>query len=106
MTARIRAMLKARDEIGPEIVDVTHRVLEALAGTHRLGLAAWQVSQPPATRYPRPPVASIRRTRLVLEGTLETRSGGGKRSSNMRLREEFDPYANLRSVRTLGPGGR
>jgi isocitrate dehydrogenase (NAD+) len=32
--------------------------------------------------------------------------GGGYRSVNVRLREEFGLYANLRPVRTLVPGGR
>ncbi len=51
-------------------------------------------------------IDSIRRTRLALKGPLETPSGGGYRSSNVRLREEFRLYANLRPVRTLIPGGR
>ncbi len=49
---------------------------------------------------------SIRRNRLALKGPLETPSGGGYRSSNVRLREEFKLYANLRPARTLIPGGR
>ena len=49
---------------------------------------------------------SIRRTRLALKGPLETPSGGGYRSSNVRLREEFQLYANLRPARTIIPGGR
>jgi Isocitrate/isopropylmalate dehydrogenase len=32
--------------------------------------------------------------------------GGGYRSSNVRLREEFHLYANVRPARTLIPGGR
>ncbi len=51
-------------------------------------------------------LASIRRTRLALKGPLETPSGGGYRSSNVRLREEFQLYANLRPARTIIPGGR
>jgi isocitrate dehydrogenase (NAD+) len=51
-------------------------------------------------------IDSIRRTRLALKGPLETPSGGGYRSSNVRLREEFKLYANLRPARTLIPGGR
>ena len=47
---------------------------------------------------------SIRRTRLALKGPLETPSGGGYRSSNVRLREEFKLYANLRPARTIIPG--
>ena len=55
---------------------------------------------------PKATLDSIRRTRLALKGPLETPSGGGYRSSNVRLREEFKLYANLRPVRTLIPGGR
>jgi isocitrate dehydrogenase (NAD+) len=57
---------------------------------------------------PLPPqtLESIRKTRLALKGPLETPSAGGYRSSNVRLREEFNLYANLRPVRTLIPGGR
>ncbi len=57
---------------------------------------------------PLPPktIDSITRTRLALKGPLETPSGGGYRSSNVRLREQFKLYANLRPARTLIPGGR
>jgi isocitrate dehydrogenase (NAD+) len=57
---------------------------------------------------PLPPktIDSIKRTRLALKGPLETPSGGGYRSSNVRLREEFKLYANLRPARTLIPGSR
>src|SRR3954469_5500767 len=57
---------------------------------------------------PLPPetLDSIRRTRLALKGPLTTPVGGGYRSSNVRLREEFQLYANLRPARTLIPGGR
>jgi isocitrate dehydrogenase (NAD+) len=55
---------------------------------------------------PQAALDSIRRTRLALKGPLETPSGGGYRSSNVRLREAFQLYANLRPARTLVPGGR
>jgi len=55
---------------------------------------------------PKATLDSIRRTRLALKGPLETPSGGGYRSSNVRLREEFKLYANVRPARTLIPGGR
>jgi len=49
---------------------------------------------------------SVRRTRLALKGPLTTPVGGGFRSINVRLREEFNLYANLRPAHTLIPGGR
>ena len=59
-----------------------------------------------ATRYRPATLESIRKTRLALKGPLETPSGGGYRSSNVRLREEFKLYANLRPSKTIVPGGR
>ena len=44
--------------------------------------------------------------RLALKGPLTTPVGGGFRSVNVRLREEFQLYANLRPAHTLVPGGR
>jgi isocitrate dehydrogenase (NAD+) len=41
-----------------------------------------------------------------LKGPLTTPVGGGFRSVNVRLREEFGLYANLRPVRTMVAGGR
>jgi len=51
-------------------------------------------------------LASIKRTSLALKGPLTTPVGGGFRSVNVRLRETFGLYANVRPVRTIAPGGR
>ena len=53
-----------------------------------------------------PSIESIRRTKLALKGPLTTPVGGGFRSVNVRLREEFGLYANVRPGRTMVPGGR
>jgi len=108
MTNRIAATLIPGDGIGPEIVDSAITVLEALQAPFDwdwqiAGLAGVANSGDP---LPAATIGSIRRTRLALKGPLETPSGGGYRSSNVRLREEFELYANLRPVRTLIPGGR
>ncbi len=60
------------------------------------------------TGDPLPPALldSIRRTRLALKGPLTTPVAGGFRSVNVRLREEFKLYANLRPARTMISGGR
>jgi isocitrate dehydrogenase (NAD+) len=55
---------------------------------------------------PKVTLDSIRKTGLALKGPLTTPVGGGFRSVNVRLREEFHLYANLRPARTLIPGGR
>jgi isocitrate dehydrogenase (NAD+) len=108
MSRRIAATLIPGDGIGPEIVDATLAILDALQAPFDwdwqiAGLAAVEASDDP---LPAATIASIHRTRLALKGPLETPSGGGYRSSNVRLREEFQLYANLRPVRTIVPGGR
>ena len=55
---------------------------------------------------PQATLDSIRRNKLALKGPLTTPVGGGFRSVNVRLREEFQLYANLRPAHTLVPGGR
>ena len=108
MSTRIPATLIAGDGIGPEIVDATLAALDALGAPfdwdpQAAGLAGIQAAGDP---LPKATLDSIRRTRLALKGPLETPSGGGYRSSNVRLREEFKLYANLRPARTIVPGGR
>lgn len=108
MTLRIPATLIPGDGIGPEIVDATLAVLDALDAPFEwdrqvAGLAGVEAAGDP---LPAATLDSIRRTRLALKGPLETPSGGGYRSSNVRLREEFKLYANLRPAHTIIPGGR
>ena len=96
------------DGIGPEIVNSTLAALDALGAPIEwdrqiAGLEGVTTANDP---LPQATLASIRRTRLALKGPLETPSGGGYRSSNVRLREEFKLYANVRPARTLVPGGR
>lgn len=104
----IPATLIAGDGIGPEIVDAVLPVLEALDAPfeweRRLaGMAAIADGGDP---LPELTIDSIRRTRLALKGPLTTPVGGGYRSVNVRLREEFQLFANVRPVRTLVDGGR
>jgi len=108
MSNRIAATLIPGDGIGPEIVDATVAVLEALEAPFEWDRQVAGLAGVKAAGDPLPPATldSIRRTRLALKGPLETPSGGGYRSSNVRLREEFKLYANLRPARTLIPGGR
>jgi isocitrate dehydrogenase (NAD+) len=100
MTQPIPATLIPGDGIGPEIVDATLAALQALGAPFEwdrqiAGLGGVKASGDPL------PAAT-----LALKGPLETPSGGGYRSSNVRLREEFKLYANLRPARTIIPGGR
>jgi isocitrate dehydrogenase (NAD+) len=108
MPQSISATLIPGDGIGPEIVDATVAVLEALGAPFEWERQVAGLEGVKTAGGPLPPktIDSIRRTRLALKGPLETPSGGGYRSSNVRLREEFKLYANLRPARTLIPGGR
>ena len=108
MSNTIPVTLIPGDGIGPEIVDATLIALEALGAPFEwdrqiAGLGGIKTAGDP---LPAATLDSIRRTRLALKGPLETPSGGGYRSSNVRLREEFQLYANLRPARTIIPGGR
>jgi isocitrate dehydrogenase (NAD+) len=108
MTNRIPATLIAGDGIGPEIVASAVAALDALGSPFEwdrqpAGLGSIKTAGDP---LPAAALDSIRRNRLALKGPLETPSGGGYRSVNVRLREEFQLYANLRPARTLIPGGR
>ncbi len=104
----IPATLIPGDGIGPEVSDATLRILDAVGDPFKWETHAAGVAGVTASGDPLPPdtLASIRRTRLALKGPLATPIGGGWRSSNVRLREEFQLYANLRPARTLIPGGR
>ena len=105
---KIPATLIPGDGIGPEIVAAVVKILDAAGAPFAWerqegGLAAIRRHNDP---LPPKLLASIRRTGLALKGPLTTPVGGGFRSVNVRLREEFGLYANLRPVRTLVPGGR
>jgi len=105
---RIPVTLIPGDGIGPEVTEATLAVLEAVGAPfdwdeHKAGMAGLAAAGDP---LPKATIESIRKTRLALKGPLATPVGGGFRSSNVRLREEFHLYANLRPARTLIPGGR
>lgn len=96
------------DGVGPECVRAAQRLIEASgaavaweerqagAGVFRAGLAS---GVPPET------IESIRKTRVVLKGPLETPVGFGEKSANVTLRKLFETYANIRPVREM-PGVR
>ncbi len=106
MATQRPATLIPGDGIGPEIVAATLGVLDALGApfvwdVQQAGMAAVESAGdplPPAT------LDSIRRTGLALKGPLTTPVGGGFRSINVRLREEFKLFANVRPAHTLIPG--
>lgn len=102
------ATLIAGDGIGPEITQATLQVLDALGlqfdwDEQFGGMSAVEKA---GTPLPNATLDSIRRTRLALKGPLTTPVGGGYRSVNVALRQEFDLYANVRPTKSIVPGGR
>lgn len=86
------------DGIGPSIMDVAVRVLEASGvtfdwDTRYAGMAAVEKFDSP---IPFETLESIRKTRVAFKGPLTTPVGGGYRSVNVALRQEFELYANVR----------
>jgi len=105
---KIPATLIPGDGIGPEIVKATLKVLDALGSPFEweqklAGVAAETAYGDP---LPEETLDSIRRTKLALKGPLTTPVGSGFRSINVRLREEFQLFANVRPARTFLRGGR
>jgi isocitrate dehydrogenase (NAD+) len=93
------------DGIGPEIAAATVRAVDSAGGLidwERVdaGMGAVQRHGDP---LPQATIDSMRRSRLALKGPLATPSGGGYRSVNVTLRQQFDMYANVRPARTI-PG--
>jgi isocitrate dehydrogenase (NAD+) len=105
---RFEATLIPGDGIGPEIVEAANIVLDGLGSpflwdVQQGGLAAIEAGGDP---LPEATLDSIRRTKLALKGPLTTPVGGGFRSVNVRLREMFHLYGNIRPVRSIVPGQR
>ncbi|WP_240126394.1 isocitrate dehydrogenase [Thermomonas alba] len=91
------------DGIGPEIMDATLHVLDAM----QLGLAyefadAGMVAlEKHGELLPAATMDSIRRNKIALKSPLTTPVGGGFSSINVELRKRFDLYANVRPARTF-----
>lgn len=93
------------DGIGPEIVDATLQVLDALKvdlewEEVRAGSGAFADLGSP---LPEETLLSIARNKVCLKGPLETPIGTGFRSINVAIRKHFDMYANVRPSKIL-PG--
>ncbi len=94
------------DGIGPECIDSALRLIEASGAP-----VEWEVREAGASVFKKgletgvPPetIESIRKTRVVLKGPLETPVGYGEKSANVTLRKLFETYGNIRPVREM-PG--
>ena len=104
----IPATLIAGDGIGPEIVESVTELLDAVGAPfvwdrQLAGMAGVDAVNDP---LPKQTIESIRRTGLALKGPLTTPVGGGFKSINVTLRQEFGLFANLRPTKTIVPGGK
>lgn len=94
------------DGIGPEVMEATCVVLDAVTG----GAITWVDLEAGEDCFkrtdvplPETTVDQLRQIGLGLKSPLTTPSGGGFRSVNVSLRERLHLYAGVRRVRTL-PG--
>jgi isocitrate dehydrogenase (NAD+) len=104
-TTPIPCTLIRGDGIGPEIVDATLQVLDALKAPfawqeHPAGLEAIKKCGDP---LPQETLEAMRTTGLALKAPLTTPVGGGFRSVNVRLREELKLFANVRPGLSMLP---
>ncbi len=91
------------DGIGPEIMDATLYVLDAMGVGLEYefadaGLAAMEKT---GELLPAATMDSIRRNRVALKSPLTTPVGEGFSSINVELRKRFDLYANVRPARSF-----
>ena len=104
----IPATLIRGDGIGPEIMEATLAVLEALGSPFSWEVCKAGMEAVTECDDPLPPstLESIQRTKLSLKGPLTTPVGGGYRSVNVALRQRFKLFANVRPARSWLTGGR
>lgn len=94
------------DGIGPEIMKAVRDIISATGCQ-----VEWEICQAGATVFkqglstgiPKETIESIKRTKVVLKGPLETPIGYGEKSANVTLRNLFNTYANIRPIKTI-PG--
>lgn len=94
------------DGVGKEVVGATKKIIDASGAK-----IDWDVQEAGAEVFKRgiasgvteQTLESIKRTKLVLKGPLETPVGYGEKSANVTLRKLFETYANTRPVKEF-PG--
>lgn len=91
------------DGIGPEIMDATLHVLDALdAGLqYEFADAGMVALEKHGELLPAATLDSIRRNRIALKSPLTTPVGEGFSSINVELRKRFDLYANVRPAKSF-----
>ncbi|MFC7301464.1 isocitrate dehydrogenase [Cognatiluteimonas weifangensis] len=91
------------DGIGPEIMEATLHVLEALQVglAYEFADAGLAALEKTGELLPAATMDSIRRNRVALKSPLTTPVGGGFSSINVELRKRFDLYANVRPAKSF-----
>src|SRR5436853_797517 len=96
------------DGIGPEVVDATLKVLDAVQKVENvrleyvMGEAGFNCIEKYGTNLPPQTIELIRKTEACLKGPMTTpEEPGSPRSVAVTLRSIFDLYANMRPARTL-----
>ncbi|MEK7615325.1 MAG: isocitrate/isopropylmalate family dehydrogenase [Patescibacteria group bacterium] len=98
------------DGIGPEVMNITRRVLDVLASDQIQWIEAHagrRCHEATGESLPAETLALLREHRVGIKGPTETPSGGGFTSANVRLRQELDLFVGLRPAVSMGlPGTR
>ncbi|NUS37721.1 MAG: isocitrate dehydrogenase [Lysobacter sp.] len=91
------------DGIGPEIMDATLQVLDALQVglSYEFADAGLAALEKHGELLPVATLESIRRNRVALKSPLTTPVGEGFSSINVELRKRFDLYANVRPAQSF-----
>ncbi len=91
------------DGIGPEVVDASRKVLEALKVPLEFEHqdAGAEVANKHGTNLPNVTLESIMRNGVGLKGPTATGIGGGLVSANVGLRKQLELYASVRPVKSI-----
>jgi isocitrate dehydrogenase (NAD+) len=90
------------DGIGPSIMETAVKIIDATGvkinwEEAEAGMTAFDKH---GTPLPDETLVSIEKNRIAFKGPLTTPIGGGFRSINVALRQEYDLYANVRPAKT------
>jgi isocitrate dehydrogenase (NAD+) len=93
------------DGIGPEVVKPAIAIVKAAGAKIEWDshLAGAEALKKHGTTIPQPLMDSFNKTEVALKGPVTTPVGEGFSSVNVELRQTFDLYANLRTIKNL-PG--
>ena len=93
------------DGIGPEIMAQVVRVLKHVNApfSYEEQAAGESALVSHHSLLPQSTIDSINKNKLAIKGPTTTPVGGGHKSINVTMRQQFDLYANVRPVRSL-PG--